>query len=393
VRKSLIGILMAVLLLPILAACGGTGNGGDTTGTGASGAATGSTAANVVPTPVETEAPSAAPSVAASEAASAAATTETTTAGGASGSDIRVALVTDVGKVNDGTFNQFAYEGLQRAEKELGVSIDYVESQQPTDFQTNLERFAAGDYDLIIGVGFLMGDAMQAVATAHPDKKFAIVDFAYEAAPANLKGLVFSEDQAAYMVGTMAALLSQSNTIGVVGGVQIPPVEKFVKGYEAGAKAQKPDIRVLSVYLPSFTDPAAGAEAARSQIAEGADVIFGAGGPTGSGGIAAAAKEGKFVIGVDQDEYNTTFKGGSAEGADKLITSALKRVDNAVFQAVQDVVNGSFTNELYVGTAENGGVDYAEAHDASAAVTAEIKAKVDEVKQGLANGSIQTGVE
>lgn len=388
-RKTLIGIFMAVLLLPILAACGGTGNGGDTTGTASSGGATASTAANGAPTPVETEAASAA----ASEAASGAATTETTTAGGASGSDIRVALVTDVGKVNDGTFNQFAYEGLQRAEKELGVSIDYVESQQPTDFQTNLERFATGDYDLVIGVGFLMGDAMQAVATAHPDKKFAIVDFAYEAAPPNLKGLVFSEDQAAYMVGTMAALLSQSNTIGVVGGVQIPPVEKFVKGYEAGAKAQKPDIRVLSVYLPSFTDPAAGAEAARSQIAEGADVIFGAGGPTGSGGIAAAAKEGKFVIGVDQDEYNTTFKGGSAEGADKLITSALKRVDNAVFQTVQDVVNGSFNNELYVGTAENGGVDYAEAHDASSVVTAEIKAKVDEVKQGLANGSITTGVE
>ncbi len=389
-RKLLTGMLMLVLLLPILAACGASGTGGDTTGTTGSSAAGASTAASGLPTPAETEAPSTAASTAASSPAAAASGSAATSA---SGSGLRVALVTDVGKVNDGTFNQFAYEGLQRAERELGVTINYVESQQPTDFETNLERFAAGDADIIIGVGFLMGDAMQKVATAHPDKKFAIVDFAYDAAPPNLKGLVFAEDQAAYMVGTMAALVSQSNTIGVVGGVQIPPVEKFVKGYEAGAKAQNPDIRVLSVYIPSFTDPAAGAEAARSQIAEGADVIFGAGGPTGSGGIEVAAREGKFVIGVDQDEYATTFKGGSAEGADKLITSALKRVDNAVFTAVQDAINGNFTNEVYVGTAENGGVDYAPAHDADEVVTAEIKAKVDEVKQGLANGTIKTGVE
>ena len=150
---------------------------------------------------------------------------------------------------------------------------------------------------------------------------------------------------------------------------------------------------VLSVYLPTFGDPAAGAEAARSQIAAGADVIFGAGGPTGSGAIAAAAKEGTFVIGVDQDEYMTTFQGGSAPGADKIITSALKRFDNAVFQTVHDVVNGTFTNELYRGTLKNGGVDYAAAHDATAAVTPEIKARVDAVKQGLADGSITTGVE
>ena len=149
---------------------------------------------------------------------------------------------------------------------------------------------------------------------------------------------------------------------------------------------------MLSVYLPSLGDPAAGAAAARAQIAAGADVIFGAGGPTGSGAIAAAAKDGMFVIGVDQDEYTTTFHGGAAPGADTIITSALKRYDNAVSQAVHDIVNGTFTRELYRGTVQNGGVDDAAAHDATAAVTPDIKARVEAVKQSLADGSITTGV-
>lgn len=147
------------------------------------------------------------------------------------------------------------------------------------------------------------------------------------------------------------------------------------------------------MYLPSFTDPAAGGEAASSMIAEGADVIFGAGGQTGSGAIQKAAEQGVYVIGVDQDEYNTTFRKGSTKGADKLVTSATKRVDNAVFDTIKSVVDGKFSNELYVGSVQNGGVDYAECHDACGAVTAEIKAKVDEVKKGLGDGSIKTNVE
>ena len=392
-RKTLYGMLMLVLLLPILAACGG-----GTAGTGATATAGSDTTS---PPPLVTEAPaSAAPSEIASPEASAAGvtataeTTETSAAGGANGSDIKVALVTDVGKVNDGTFNQFAYEGLQRAQEELGIQVDYIETQQPTDYERNLEQFASQDYNLVIGVGFLMGEAVQLVASRHPDVNFAIVDFAYETPPANVKGLVFEEDQAGYLAGTMAALLTKSNTIGVVGGIeQVPAVQKFVKGYEAGAKAQKSDITVRSVYLPSFTDPAAGAEAARSQISDGADVIFGAGGQTGSGAIQGAAAQGALVIGVDQDEYNTTFKGGSVEGADKLVTSAIKRVDNAVFDTIKSAVDGAFSNELYVGNVANGGIDYAEAHDASATVTAEIKAQVDKIKQGLGDGSIKTNVQ
>lgn len=399
-RKSLYSILMLVLLLPILAACGG----GDTTGTTttSSPAASASPAGTEAsPSPVVTESAPAASTpaetaTAAETATTAAEATTPGTEGTATGDagNIRVALVTDVGKINDGTFNQFAFEGLQRAESELGVQIDYIETQQPTDYEKNLDQFASQKYDLVIGVGFLMGDAIKAIATRYPDVKFAIVDAAPEDAPDNVKPLLFKEDQAGYIVGTMAALLTQTNTIGVVGGVeQVPAVQRFVKGYEAGAKAQKADINVRQVYLPSFTDPAAGGEAARSQIAEGADVIFGAGGQTGSGAIQAAAQEGAYVIGVDQDEYNTTFRQGSGEGADRLVTSAIKRVDNAVFDTIKSIVDGNFSSEQYVGDAANGGVDYAEAHDAASAVTAEIKAKVDEVKKGLADGTIQTGVE
>lgn len=399
-RKSLYSILMLVLLLPILAACGGGTTNTTTTSSPAASASPAGTEAS--PSPIVTESAPAASMPA--ETATAAAETATTdaeatspaTEGTATGNagDVRVALVTDVGKINDGTFNQFAFEGLQRAETELGVQIDYIETQQPTDYEKNLDQFASQGYDLVIGVGFLMGDAIKAIATRYPDVNFAIVDAAPEGAPSNVKPLLFKEDQAGYIVGTMAALLSQTNTIGVVGGVeQVPAVQRFVKGYEAGAKAQKSDINVLQVYLPSFTDPSGGGEAARSQIAEGADVIFGAGGQTGSGAIQAAAQEGAYVIGVDQDEYNTTFRQGSGEGADRLVTSAIKRVDNAVFDTIKSIVDGNFSSEQYVGDAANGGVDYAEAHDASSAVTAEIKAKVDEVKQGLADGSIQTGVE
>jgi basic membrane protein A len=402
-RRSLYGVLLLILLLPILAACGGgtTGNNTATTGPASSPAGT-----EASPSPFTTETTASAAPQATTGATMAAETATTAgeamtpatdeTATGASGnaSNIRIALVTDVGKINDGTFNQFAYEGLQRAQSELGVKVDYIETQQPTDYEKNLEQFASQKYDLVIGVGFLMGDAIKAIASRYPDIKFAIVDAAPEGAPANVKPLLFKEDQAGYIVGTMAALLTKSNTIGVVGGVeQVPAVQRFVKGYEAGAKAQKSDINVRQVYLPSFTDPAAGGEAARSQIAEGADVIFGAGGQTGSGAIQAAAQEGVFVIGVDQDEYNTTFKKGSGQGADKLVTSAIKRVDNAVFDTIKSIVDGNFSSEQYIGDAANGGVDYSDAHDASSAVTAEIKAKVDEVKKGLADGTIKTGVE
>lgn len=383
-NKRIIAFMMLlVLMVPVLAACG-TETTATTVPTAPAATATTEAAAATATTATEPTA-----GTEATAAATTVATAEATTGGGAT-SEIKIGLVTDVGKVDDGTFNQFAFEGLKRAETELGVKIDYIETIDPKDYEKNIEQFASQGYDLIIGVGFLMGDAIKAAAAKYPDLKFAIVDFAYEPALANVKGLVFSEDESAFIAGALAALVSKSGKIGAVGGKeQVPAVKKFVLGYEAGAMYVNKDIVVSKVYIDSFTDPTAGGEAAKTQIAEGADVIFGAGGQTGSGAIKTAADNDVFVIGVDQDEYNTTFKKGPAP---KLITSAMKRVDNAVFDVVKEIVDGKFQGGVYLGNAANGGIDYAPFHDAESALPADAKATLDKIKQGLADGSIKTGV-
>ncbi len=386
-QKRFVALLMLlVLALPVLAACGGA----DATSTPES-SNTGATEPTKAaePTAAPTEA-AAAPTEATEPTAEATAEATSEPSTGGNASDLRIGLVTDVGKVTDGTFNQYAYEGLKRAEKELGVKVDFIETVNPADYEKNIDQFASQGYDLVIGVGFLMGDAIKASAAKYPDINFAIVDSTYEETIPNVKGLVFSEDQAAFIVGALAASMSKTGQIGVVGGVEIPPVQKYVMGYEAGAKYVNPDIKVAKVYVPSFTDPAQGAEAAKNQIAEGADVIFGAGGQTGSGGIQSAADEGVYVLGVDQDEYYTTFKGGPAP---KLLSSALKRVDNAVFDTIKELVDGKFQGGQYLGTAANGGVDYAPFHDTESEVPADVKAKLDEIKKGLADGTIETGVK
>ncbi|HKP51698.1 MAG TPA: BMP family ABC transporter substrate-binding protein [Chloroflexia bacterium] len=309
------------------------------------------------------------------------------------GGSLKVGLVTDVGKVNDGTFNQFAYDGLKRADTELGVETNFIETTASADYDKNLEQFASQNYDMIIAVGFLMGDALKAAAAKHPTIKYAIVDYAYSPDIPNVRGLVFAEDQSGYLAGVLAASMSKSNIIGVVGGIEtVPAVKKFVVGYANGAKSIKPDIEVKQVYIASFTDRARGAEAATSFIAEGADVIFGAGGQTGSGAIQAAAQAGVWVIGVDQDEYVTTFQRGAAPGSDKILSSAGKRVDNAVFSAIKSAQDGSFAGGTQLYDAASQGVGLAPFHDADASIPAEVKTKLDETLKGLADGSIKTGV-
>lgn len=305
---------------------------------------------------------------------------------------IKVGLVTDVGKVDDGTFNEFAYTGMMRAVDEFGLENAFIETLQPTDYEKNIEQFVSEGFDMIITVGFMLGDATKLMAEKYPDVKFAIVDVAYDPPVDNIAGLVFLEDQSGFLAGALAGLMTESKTLGFVGGIEIPPVIKYRKGYEAGIKYVCSDCEVLGVYIDSFTDPARGKTAALSQIDEGADVIFGAGGPTGSGGIQGAAQAGVWVIGVDQDEYLTTFKGGAADGADKLISSAMKRVDNAVYAAVKSAVEGKFKGGTVVFEAANDGVGFAPFHDAESAIPADVKAKLEEIAAGLKDGSIKTGV-
>lgn len=304
-----------------------------------------------------------------------------------------VCLVTDVGRVNDGTFNQYAYEGMMRAVEEFNLESTFIETQAQTDYATNINTCVNDGYDAIVTVGFLIADATLAAAQANPDVYFIGVDQSYENPPENLVGIQYREDQAGFMAGALAALMSQSGTIAGVYGIDIPPVVKFRNGFEQGARYINPDINVLGTYIDSFTAPDRGASAAEQFIGEGADVIFGAGGPTGSGGIKRAAEEGIWVIGVDQDEYYTTFGGGTTPGAEYLISSAMKRVDLGVYNMIKALVEGEgwAGGGLYVLEIANGGIALAPPHDAP--VPQEVLDRLEEIRAGLEDGSIETGVD
>ena len=303
-----------------------------------------------------------------------------------------VRLVTDIGKVDDRTFNQYAYEGMQAAEECFGFKTSFIETASEADYAQNIATALDGGPDAVITVGFLLATDTLAAAEANPDTSFIGVDQFQTEYPDNYTGILFNEDEGGYLAGVLAAQLSESGVIGVVGGRQdVPPVVKLVNGYEAGAKSINPDIRVLTVYNESFTAPDKGASDAQQFIGEGADVIFGAGGKTGSGGVAAATAQGIWGIGVDQDEYFSTFNGGQAPGADKLASSAVKRVDLGVFTQILAAIQGEFAGGIFGLTAANGGITYAPFHDAD--IPDDVAAKLEETRTGLADGSIKTGLD
>ncbi len=306
--------------------------------------------------------------------------------------DFKAGLVTDVGTVNDGSFNQFAYEGLKAAETCFGIETDFIETANQADYNNNLSTILSSEPDVVITTGFLLADATLRYAEDNPDVGWVGIDQFQEDYPDNYVGILFREDQGGYLAGALAGLLTESNIIGVVAGREdVPPVVRYVNGYEAGAKSVNPDIEVLRVYNASFDDPAKGASDAKQMIGEGADVIFGAGGITGSGGVRAAAEAGSWAIGVDQDQYATIFGGGTAQGADRIASSAVKRVDLGVFTQIAAAIMGDFKGGVFQLTAENDGITYAPAHDAD--VSAEILAQLEEIRVGLADGSIETGVD
>jgi basic membrane lipoprotein Med (substrate-binding protein (PBP1-ABC) superfamily) len=219
------------------------------------------------------------------------------------------------------------------------------------------------------------------------------VDFAYETPLPNVMGLLFAEEQAGFLAGALAGLMTRNKTVGMVAGMALPPVVRFRRGYDAGVRYVCEPCEVLGVYIDSFTDPARGKTAALSQIDEGADVVFGGGGTTGSGAILGAAQAGAWVIGVDQDEYFTTFQRGTVWGANRLLSSAMKRVDNAVYGAIKGVVEGTFTGGTQVFNASNDGIGLAPFHDVAAAVPAAVQARLQEVAAGLKSGAITIKTE
>src|SRR3990172_3775997 len=296
----------------------------------------------------------------ATEAPPPAAATEVPTAAPvAPGAPTSVCLVTDVGRVNDGTFNQFAYEGMLRGVTEYGLEDTFIETQAQTDYATNINSCVAEGFDVIVTVGFLIGDATLAAATENPDVYFIGVDQFFVDHPSNLVGIQYREDQGGFLAGALAAMMTQSGTVAGVYGIDIPPVVKFRNGFENGARYVDPAINLLGVYIDDFVAPDRGASAAEQFMGEGADVIFGAGGPTGSCGIKRAAEEGIWVVGVDQDEYFTTFGTGTTPGAEFLASSAVKRVDLGVYDMIKALVSDMCAwqgGSLYILEAANGGI-------------------------------------
>jgi len=254
-----------------------------------------------------------------------------TTGQAGGGEAVKVCLVTDIGGLNDRGFNSLANTGLERAASELGVETRVLESHSDADYVPNLSECATKGYNLIISVGFLMGQATEDAAKQFPDATFAIIDNAYEKPEPNLQGLVFKEQEVGYLVGYLAGLVNKSGTVSSVGGQKIPPVDRFIAGFQKGATDAKPGIKTLNGYSQDFVDQAKCKEVALDQIAKKSDVVFQVAGGCGLGALDAAKEKGVWGIGVDADQ---SFLG------DFILTSAQKKVDEAVFQTVQKVVNG-----------------------------------------------------
>ncbi|MCR5641342.1 MAG: BMP family ABC transporter substrate-binding protein [Lachnospiraceae bacterium] len=305
------------------------------------------------------------------------ATTQETTEETTASSDVKIGLVTDVGGVNDGSFNQSAWEGLQRANEDLGIEVNYLESKTDSDYTPNIEQFMDEEYDLIICVGYMLADATRTAAEANPDQKFAIIDDASCSDLDNVSCLMFKQEQASYLVGYVAGLTTESNKVGFVLGMENETMNQFGYGFCAGVKDANADAEILQANANSFADSATGKSNANTMITNGADVIFHAAGATGLGVIEACQEAGIKAIGVDSDQ--------SSIAPDTIITSAMKRVDNAVYDAAKSIVEGSYTAGVITYDLSMGGVDIAPTTDL---LSEETIAAVNEVKEKILSGEI-----
>lgn len=294
----------------------------------------------------------------------------------AADSDLKIGLITDVGGVNDGSFNQSAWEGLEKAGEDLGVEVNYLESSTDADYQPNMETFVDEDYDLIISVGYMLADATREAAEANPDTKFAIIDDATIDLP-NVTSLMFKAEQASYLVGYVAGLTTKTNNIGFVVGMTNETMNQFGYGYCAGAIDANPDITVQQFNANSFADSATGKTMANTAITNGADIVFQAAGATGLGVIEACQEAGVYAIGVDSDQSSIAPK--------TVLTSAMKRVDNAVYDAVQELIDDKLEGGVQTFDLAAGGVDIAPSQDL---IADDVIKAVDEVKEKIISGDV-----
>ncbi len=306
--------------------------------------------------------------------------------------------VTDAGGIDDRSFNATAWKGVQDAMAQLGIEGKYLESQQQTDYEKNVNAFIEEGCNIIITVGFLLGDATKAGAEKNPEQKFSIVDFAYDPTIPNVLGQVFSTDQAGFLAGYLAAGVSKTGKLGTFGGIQIPTVTVFMDGFALGAQAYNEkhgtNVEVLGwdpatqtgLFTGNFESTDDGRTMGETLMDEGADIIMPVAGPVGLGTAAAAKERGNtYIIGVDSDWYLT-----APDYKDIVLTSVMKLMDVTTFNAIKAAMDGTFAGGLILGNLENGGVGLAPFHDLDSMVSAELKAELDEIKAGIIAGTVAT---
>ena len=262
----------------------------------------------------------------------------------------KVTLVLSVGGVNDESFNQGAWEGAVKASEELGVEVSYLESNSDADYITNIETAIDKESDLIVGVGFQVGNAIKEAALAYPEQSFAAIDSTYEDTPDNLRSITFSEEEAGYLTGLVAGKMTESNVIGWIGGLDIPSCSNFYIGFEKGAKEANPNVKVLKQYTNSFTDAAKGRVVAEQMVNDGADIVFMAAGGGNAGALEVVRENNIKAIGVDMPNNYLA--------PEYIITSALKNVGEGLKLTINDFINGEFTSGEVKYDLSNGGVGF-----------------------------------
>lgn len=400
--KKMLSALTITTVLGLVAAACGSDDKTETTS-----AATTATTAAPATTAGGTETTEATETTAAGSETTAAGTETTTAGSGGDASSVTACEVTDIGGVDDKGFNQIAYEGVTKAEDELGTKSELLESKVEADYAPNIQAFLEKDCSVIITVGFLLDSATAEAAKANPDQQFAIVDssamdnngtpddFSDDIALPNVRPLNFSTDQAAFLAGYLSAGMTKSGKVATFGGINIPPVTIFMNGYLQGInyynEQKSTSVELLGwdgtegSFAGNFDSLDDGRKLAQGFADEGADIIFPVAGPVGLGSSAYATETGGIsIIGVDTDLY-------VSNQADKAVylTSVLKGIDASVFDTIKNIVDTGEAGDAYVGTLENGGVDIAPFHDHDADVPQELKDELTQLKQDIIDGKVE----
>ncbi|MGL4912910.1 MAG: BMP family lipoprotein [Romboutsia sp.] len=297
-----------------------------------------------------------------------------------SAENLSIGIVLGEGSINDQSFNQSTWEGLQKAKEDFKVNIKYLESKQESDYIQNIETLVDEETDLIIGVGYQLKDSIEESAKNYPDQKFALMDETYEEIPENVVPVLFKEEEAAYLTGIVAAKMTKSNSVGFIGGLPAPAVIKYQYGYKFGVESTNKDIKVYEQYANSFSDQAKGKSIAKQMYSSNVDIILSAAGDAGTGSIEAARENNKFAIGVDRDQSDLA--------PENVITSALKKLNVASYGLAKDLAEGNYKGgEEKVYGLKEGGVGIAES--AKNLIPKEIMDYANKEAEKVMNGEIK----